>query len=181
MHNVVIEWFGESFSNLHPLLQRLHQKGGELSGQVDICYGEGIAGYIGKRIALKIGLPPVPGKTDFTVIISHDERSLYWSRVFDNQHRVDSVFTPYGYYPEGEWKETTGVLTVGLGVEIKQGDWHWQPKKIEYMGFSFPTILMPKTKAYKKIVNGQYRFYVGMSLPLLGEILSYSGDLTATV
>ena len=177
MQNVVTEWFGESFAGLNPLLQKLHQEGGILSGQVDVNYGKGIAGFMGRRIAKKLGVPLVSGKVDFTVTISHDAYSLHWNRLFGNQQRMNSTFIPYGNYQNGYWRETTGALTLELGVEVKQGGWYWQQRRVKFMGISLPQFLMPKTKAYKKIVNGKYRFYVSVRLPLLGHVLKYSGDL----
>jgi hypothetical protein len=177
MQNVVTEWFGESFAGLNPLLQKLHQEGGVLSGQVDVSYGRGIAGFMGRRIAKKLGVPLVPGKVNLIVTISHDVYSLHWNRLFGNLQKMNSTFIPYGHYPNGFWRETTGDLTLELGVEIKQGAWCWRQRRIRYMGIPLPQLLMPKTKAYKKLVNGKYRFYVSVRLPLLGEVLQYSGDL----
>lgn len=178
MCNAVTIWFGKYFTNLDPLLQRLHQEGGKLSGQVDVRYGEGVAGYIGKRIARKIGMPSTSGKVDFTVAIYHDADSLQWNRLFGNQQKMNSEFIPHGNFQKGSWKETTGALTLELGVEIKEGGWYWQQKKVRYMGIPLPQILIPSTKAYKKVVNGKYRFYVSISLPFLGEAMCYFGDLT---
>lgn len=42
-----------------------------------------------------------------------------------------------------------------------------------------PLWLLPRTTAYKRIENDRYHFYVGFSLPLLGTLLSYSGNLSA--
>lgn len=180
MQNSVTEWFGENFIELDPLLQQLHQKGGVLSGQVNVTYGKGMAGFIGRRLASKLGLPSIPSKVDFSVTISHDKGSLHWDRQFNDQ-KMYSIFKPHGKYPSGCWQETTGVLMLELGVEIIDGGWYWKQKKVSCMDISLPQTLMPKTNAYKKVVNGKYFFYVGISLPLLGEVLSYSGDLSANV
>ncbi|WJN58007.1 hypothetical protein [Pseudomonas sp. SO81] len=56
--NSVTSWFGEHFTELHPLLQRLHREGGELAGEVEVRYGQGLAGLLGRRLANKLGLAP---------------------------------------------------------------------------------------------------------------------------
>ena len=83
MNNPVTEWFGASFDELHPMLQELHRHGGELTGTVNLEFGLGISGKIGRKLAVKLGLPSKSGVHDFKVVISHKERSLYWSRQFN--------------------------------------------------------------------------------------------------
>jgi hypothetical protein len=65
MNNAVIDWFGESFTALDPLLQDLHRHGGKLSGKVDLKFGSGLAGLIGRRLATKLGLPSQAGKLKY--------------------------------------------------------------------------------------------------------------------
>ncbi len=42
----VQKWFGESFNNLHPLLQQIHIHGGTLQGEIDIKLCKGLAGFL---------------------------------------------------------------------------------------------------------------------------------------
>lgn len=42
----VQKWFGESFNNLHPLLQQIHIHGGTLQGEIDIKQCKGRAGFL---------------------------------------------------------------------------------------------------------------------------------------
>ena len=55
MPNILVKnWFGDKFSNLHPLLQKLHTEGGRLTGDVEIYYGKGRARVSGGRLAKKM-------------------------------------------------------------------------------------------------------------------------------
>ena len=90
-----------------------------------------------------------------------------------------SVFVPHGHYPSGFWRETTGSLSLALGVLIKDGGWYWVVRKVRFMGIPLPLFLFPASKAYKRIHNGQYEFSVSFALPFLGTLVSYSGLLTA--
>jgi hypothetical protein len=88
-----------------------------------------------------------------------------------------SVFTPYGVYPNGYWREKTGVISIDLGVKIIDGGWFWQQKSIWFKSFSLPLWLFPSSHAYKRVIEGRYEFSVSFELPFIGKLLSYSGLL----
>ena len=177
MNNPVTEWFGSNFDELHPMLQELHRHGGELIGNVNLEFGTGLSGKIGRKLAVKLGLPSESGAHDFKVMISHKNGSLHWSRQFNLKHEMLSVFTPNGHYPTGYWAETTGKLSLILGVKIIDGGWHWEQRKIKFMGVPMPSWLFPSSHAYKRINDGMYEFSVTFNLPIIGKLLSYNGKL----
>jgi hypothetical protein len=176
--NPVRTWFGARYGDLHPLLQQLHNEGGSLSGPVEVKIPRGMAGWIGKRLAHKLGISQTDGARRLSVAIFHDNSSLHWHRCFDSQGQMVSVFTPVGTYPSGYWEETTGPTTLCLTVDIKDGDWYWRLVAARVRGVQVPLWLMPRVKAFKTIQDGRYQFYVGISLPVLGTVLSYSGLLS---
>ncbi len=179
MSTVVCNWFGAYFSNLHPLLQKLHLHGGRLNGEVNLEFAKGLKGLLGRRLAAKIGLPLKPGIYPFEVVISHNPESLIWTRQFNKNHIIKSVFTPHGKYPKGFWSEKTGPTELLLGVDIVDGGWYWRLRKISLRGKVFPQWLLPSTEAYKTIKNGQYEFSVSLTFPLLGQLFRFSGLLDA--
>lgn len=179
MSNLLVKnWFGERFSSLHPLLQKLHTEGGRLTGNVEICYGKGLAGFIGGRLAKKMNLP-CGGAHQLVVSISHDGDGLHWGRCFDDEALVESLFKPVGRIENGYWIETTGPLSMKLTVDINNGGWFWRCLSINFLGCPIPIWLAPQTNAYKIIENGKYRFYVDFSLPIIGSLISYQGLLQA--
>lgn len=175
--NPVVEWFGESFSQLDPLLQDLHRYGGNLSGAVDIEFGRGFAGFIGRRLAAKLGLPMVQGAHAFEVTIAHKNGALLWSRKFNAQLEMVSQFVPQGIYPDGFWRETTGALALQLGVDIRGGGWYWVQRQVRFLGIRLPIALFPESQAYKRVNQGLYEFSVSFAFPLLGKLVRYSGLL----
>lgn len=177
MSNIVQQWFGESFYQLAPSLQALHSSGGILSGTVTLTHGHGIAALIGRRISAKMGLPQQSGEYPFKVMIGQKDGKLLWGREFGATHQMLSIFEPHGTYPNGFWRETTGAVTLDLGVHIEHGGWYWQQRRMAVAGISLPKWLFPKSKAYKYIENDRYVFAVSISLPLLGEVVKYSGKL----
>ena len=172
-------WFGESFDQLHPLLQKLHTDGGSLSGSVDIQFGQGIAGMLGRRIAKKLGVPTSGPDNTLRVDINHSDSQMFWNRTFNVDDTMKSVFEPVGTFPDGVWREDTGALSLQLRVDIINGGWHWILKEISLKGIQLPLWFAPRTDAYKTIIDNRYVFSVTVSVPLLGTIMSYGGRLTA--
>lgn len=175
--NAVTAWFGDGFGRLHPLLQALHRDSGRLSGPIDLQFGRGLAGLVGRRIARRFGLPDAAGQHHLDVEIRHDAAALQWNRCFDRSQRLSSTFRPSGHWPDGHWIETTGPLVATLTVAVIEGGWHWRVVGIRLHGIALPRWLRPRSTAYKRIENGRYRFYVGFSLPVLGEMFRYRGLL----
>jgi len=175
--NVVTHWFGPHFSALHPLLQDLHRQGGQLHGEVLIKLGRGAGAWLGKRLARKLGIPTDLAQRGFTVNIGHAADGLHWDRHFAGGACLYSRFVPVGVWPDGHWLEHTGPLQMRLTVDVVDGGWHWRLLGVKLGSLPLPIWLFPKTRAYKCIENGKYRFSVAFALPLVGDILSYQGLL----
>ena len=175
---LVKRWFGDRFADLHPLLQQLHVEGGNLKGRVDISYGKSVAGILGRRIAHKMRLPKA-GSHELLVTITHDDVYMHWSRRFDDQQVVESLFQPVGHLNDGYWIESTGPLEMWLTVDVKDGGWYWRCLKVYLFGCPIPLWLIPNTDAYKVIEDDKYRFHVSFSHPLFGVLVKYEGILDA--
>lgn len=177
MSNNVQAWFGKSFFELHPLIQKLHNTGGSLTGKVELIFAQGIAGYFGRMLAKKLSIPVSQSIQSFSVAISQQDNGLQWTRCFDQKYSLTSLFLPVGTKDQGFWIETTGTFTLFLTVDIKDGGWYWRPLTVHYKNIPLPGWLFPKINAFKYVEAGSYRFFVGFSLPLLGQVFSYSGLL----
>ena len=173
----VKDWFGAQFGELHPLLQRIHLHGGQLTGPVDIVIPGGIAGIFGRRLAKKLGVPADGLPHQLQVEISHHPDGLHWDRCFDGASYMRSVFRPVGTSASGYWVEDTGPLKMYLTVDVRDGGWHWRCLAMRVFGLRLPLWLFPNSIAFKAVEAGRYRFYVGFSLPWLGTVLSYGGLL----
>ncbi len=178
MTRLVEDWFGTAFAHLHPKLQALHRKGGELEGEVAIGFASGAVGVLGRRLAKGLGVPVTPGTHRLRVHIHSDARVLHWDRCFDDAQWFRSQFLPVGRYPDGEWIESIGRIEQHLGVAIDHGAWRWQPRGLRAFDMNVPGWLQPQVAAGKEIVGDRYRFSVNVSLPALGRVLDYSGDLS---
>jgi len=177
--NVVTRWFGDRFSELHPLLQELHRHGGILHGVIDIKLGTGLAGWFGRRLARAVNIPVDVPQCGFKVEIRHTPTTLEWGRHFETGAVMLSRFQPVGTHTQGHWREITGSLEMLLTVDIINQGWHWRPLGARFRGLRLPLWLLPKSSAGKYIKDGSYVFWVQFSLPILGTILSYGGVLQA--
>jgi len=175
--HAVEAWFGDAFNQLHPMLQQLHINGGTLAGKVQVRMGRGAAALVGRRLARQLGIPPVNGDIALTVHIHSSATTLHWNRTFGDGDTFASVFTPVGTYPTGHWVESSGALRLFLGVAIVDGGWEWRQRGGRLWRVPVPAWLLPRTTASKRIEQGAYHFAVRVSIPLLGEVLSYGGTL----
>ncbi len=177
-------WFGEAFTCLHPQLQQLHRCGGTLDGMIDIETGRGMAGLLGQRLAVRLGVPVTYPRCRFQVRVSHEPAHMVWARQFflpdGTTRELVSTFTPHGHYPDGFWSETTGKMQLRVGVEITpDGGWQWRARQVRLHGIALPLWLFPASQAGKHIEHGQYRFQVAFAMPGFGQLLRYGGLLTA--
>lgn len=176
----VSTWFGAGFAQLHPLLQDLHRHGGRLHGPVQIRMGRGIGGWIGRRLARKLGVPVGENQAHtLEVTIHHADGQLHWDRRFDDAHRFPSTFRPSGQWPAGHWIEDTSAVALLLQVDVIDGGWYWRFIGAQRGSLRLPAWLLPRSNAYKRIEQGRYRFSVSFALPILGELLAYEGLLDA--
>lgn len=174
----VERWFGAAFVLLHPQLQALHRHGGRLRGPVQLSFGTGLAGIVGKLLARRLGIALHAGTVTLEVNIDSDASGLHWSRRFNDGTTFNSVFQPVGRYPDGYWVERSGAIELQLQVAVVEGRWHWRQQRLRVAGIVVPAWLMPETVAAKQFVDGKYVFSVDIRFPLLGSVLAYRGELS---
>jgi hypothetical protein len=176
----VERWFGSGLAQLHPLLQQLHRQGGRLNGRVTVVYGKGLAGWLGRKVATRLGVPPREGPIPLAVHIHSTPQALHWTRVFHGGMAAASIFTPVGAWPDGHWVERIGAISVSLRVDTSHGGWRWVPKRTSLCGVPLPRWLAPRLHASKHAIRGEYHFAVRLAHPLLGTLFSYEGTLLPT-
>jgi hypothetical protein len=177
MSTVVQAWFGSAFEQLDPRLQQLHRYGGMLRGSVDVRFGKGVGGVLGRRLAKRLNISVGEQSNELEVTIGSDQRGLHWNRRFNRGAEFKSVFVPAGQYPSGYWIEKSSGVELELGVEIVNRGWHWRHRGTCVRGIRIPAAFAPRTIAYKEMDVDAYRFHVDIALPIIGRLLSYSGTL----
>ncbi|MES2017926.1 MAG: DUF4166 domain-containing protein [Pseudomonadota bacterium] len=174
---LVERWFGPAFALLHPQLQALHRNGGMLRGPVQLSFGAGLAGAVGRALARRLGMPDGAASVQLEVTIHGDADGLHWRRRFNDGPVFDSLFRPVGHFPDGHWIERSGMIALALQVAVCDGGWHWRQRRLWLAGVPLPAWLMPRTIARKDVLDGRYLFSVEIAFPLLGKVLAYRGAL----
>jgi hypothetical protein len=177
---LVEHWFGDGFARLHPQLQQLHRQGGLLRGPLVTELGTGLGRWLGSILARRMGVPAPSPANRLEVRIHSDAEGLHWDRRFNDVAIFKSLFRPLGHWPDGLWIERSGPLQLGLRVEVIDGAWHWRCTKAWLHGMRIPLGFAPRARAHKEVVGGRYRFRVSLSLPWVGLLLAYGGDLDIT-
>jgi hypothetical protein len=165
-------WFGPRFAELHPRLRELHTAGGSLAGTATVRVGRGIGGWIGRRLARRLGVHV--GANPLRIDVRNDRHGLHWTRRFGTGAFVTSVFRPVGTIGDGYWTERSGAIELRLGVDIVDGAWRWRQLGSRLWGLPWPG---PRVVAGKRIDGDEYVFDVAIALPLVGEVLAYEGRL----
>lgn len=160
-------------------MQDLHRSGGQLRGCIAIDCGRGVAGWIGRHLARRLGIPADRNDCGLLVRIAHEKNALLWCRRFETGSEMVSAFVPYGHFPDGGWLERTGPLTLDLGVDTTDGGWRGRLRRARWHGLPIPLALLPHAQAGKQVVNGRYAFAVEFRLPFVGRVLGYAGTLDA--
>ena len=173
----VEQWFGAHFADLHPLIRDLHRNGGTLRGRITVDFDNGLAGWVGRRLARRLGIAIDCAEQLLNVRIHDAADGLHWDRQFNGTREFRSLFVPVGSYPHGHWIENSGALKLRLHVRIVAGGWHWMPAGAQLGPIALPPWMLGSTVAYKEIIEGCYNFQVKIRLPLLGTILRYGGLL----
>jgi hypothetical protein len=163
---------GAAFDRLPPAVRRLHDicrdSGAEGEGRVE--RGRGL---IARAVAAAMRFPP-EGLWPLHVAFAERGGTERWTRDFGG-HRFASELSR----DDGRIVERFGPLRFAFelpsgpeGLEMRLRAW-------SVLGIPLPLGLAPRIGAREWEEEGRFRFAVTASLPLIGEIVRYSGWLVA--
>ena len=161
---------GERFDALPPAVRRLH----------DICrdsgaQGEGRVeqgrGWIGRIVAATMRFPPA-GRWPLHVAFAEKEGAERWTRDFGG-HRFFSDLSEKA----GRLVERFGPMRFAFDLPSGPEGLEMHLRRWSVFGLPLPLVLAPRIEAREWEEDGRFRFSVAVSLPLLGDIVRYSGWL----
>jgi hypothetical protein len=165
-----------SFTNLPRSLQELHQPGAlaEWRGHCEVQRGDG---WLAQLVARVFGFPAkgrdVPVSVQFRTDAQGKET---WQRNFGG--RIMRSTQEAG---QGRWAqlivERFGPFAFGLALVTRADRLSLIPRRWSFLGLPLPKALMPKGDTYETEVEGQFRFHVEITLPLIGPVVCYKGGL----
>lgn len=164
---------GEGFARLHPLLQQVHTGSVVIQGNIDVYRGGAIANIICNIFRF----PPQKMSTPVTVHCHHDAHSIRWLRHFD-QFQMASTFTRRGdYLVEHLLSGTIPLLNLYCQPREENGGLNYRFTRMTFLRIPAPAFLRPNIFAREYEQAGKYCFQVHVTLPFIGKVISYGGEM----
>ncbi|WP_114952457.1 SDR family oxidoreductase [Sphingosinicella terrae] len=161
---------GDDFVRLPTAVRNLHDLcadgGAEGDGMVE--RGRGLAAGL---LGFLMGMPP-PGKTPIHVAFTECGGAETWTRDFGGHLFASELSGRDGLLVErfGPVRFAFQVPGGPDGLEMKLHRW-------SFLGLPMPAWLGPRISAREYEEGGRFRFDVRVSMPLVGQIVRYSGSL----
>lgn len=166
--NALIACLGRSFFKLPDVVQRAHRGTIQLSGTVKVERG----GALGWLLAALLRLPRGNPKAELVVVAWHFPDQMIWSRTFDGR-TFESTFRTDGIF----LIEQTGPLSLFLEPNVEGGRLVYRLAATRVGPVTLPRVLAPSLNAWEGEREGKYEFEVSVSLPLIGRVIRYAGQL----
>lgn len=166
--NILASHMGASFSNLSPLLRKVHEGKKRIEGEVNVEHGNIIA----KIICFIFRFPKENSKTHLVVNCYHSGNSMKWYRDFDG-HKMQSHF----YSSNGCLVEKLGPLDLYFHPTEEDGALIYKFGYTKLFGIPMPKFLGPIIRAREYESEGRYSFEVRVYMFCVGLVLAYAGSM----
>jgi hypothetical protein len=170
--NALIECMNGAFAKLPDLVQRAHRGTICLSGTARVERGRGLGGLI----ALLMRLPKSNPSAELVVVAWHFPDQIVWSRSFDGR-----VFESTFRRDEDFVVEQLGPLSLYLLPMCVGGRLVYRLIGTQIGPIALPWFFAPSMIAWESEKDGKYAFEVSVGLPVLGQVIRYSGSLDLEV
>jgi hypothetical protein len=168
VENALIECMDGAFVKLSDVVQRAHRGTIRLTGSAKVERGKGLGGLI----AALMRLPKSNPKADLIVTAWHFPEKMVWSRSFDGR-----VFESTFRKDDDFLVEQIGPLSLFLQPMCEGGRLVYRLIATHIGPIALPRALSPSMTAWESETDGKYAFEVSVSLPFLGRLVRYSGQL----
>jgi hypothetical protein len=162
----------ERFDSLHPTLRRFlgAAGGGRASGRLQVTR---FGGRLRNLAATLLGIPPAGAYPMRLDVLPHGERQR-WVRCFDCH-----VLKTRQSECRGLLVEASGPASLGFELTVQEGALLFRPRRAWVFGLRVPLWLAPHIEADNwPNEAGGWRVRVHFSVPLLGPVAEYAGDVT---
>jgi len=159
---------GEAFDRLPPLVRKAHKGTVLLTGEATVERGRGVA----QVICWLFGMPPSRTDCPLAVEGSHEPGVMHWRRRFDA-----FVMNSY-FYQEGRYLvERLGAVHLVMRLTVEDAVLYYHLETARIFGVPLPKFILPEVMAMESQADEHYRFKVDVSMPLIGTLIRYWGDL----
>lgn len=164
---------GDAATKLSPLVRDVHTRpqGVEARGIFAVRHGKG---WFRRALAWVMRLPPSAEAMPVTLRVEVQGEEEYWVRTFGK-----FVFATRQYARAGLLWEVLWPVSIGMRLSVEEGSLYFTTQKIRILGIPWPLWLSPCPEATASQKDDTtWKVYVAVSLPLLGMIACYQGEIS---
>jgi hypothetical protein len=167
---------GPAFATLPARLQELHGRSEtrQWTGFAEIERGRGL---LASLVAACVGFPAAASNVPVTVTFSPEGDAERWVRDFDGK-RFSSVQSAGTGRNEHLMVERFGLATFALALVVEGDRLLLIPRRWALLGLPMPKALLPGGLTFETEQDGQFCFDVEISMPVIGRIVAYRGQLS---
>ena len=163
---------GESFGRLAASVQQFHRLAGThvLHGWVEVHAPKTI---VAKLLARLFGTPLTANEGPIKFELDARPLEETWTRHFPSR-----VMTSHMQLLDGRLMEKLGAARLTFDLHEKNAQLHMQLFRLQFLGISCPTWLMPTVIAEETGTDGRLYFHVRAEVRWIGLVASYQGYLS---
>lgn len=161
---------GSAYAALPPAVRAMHDlcRDSGAEGEGNVVRG---SGALARAIAAAMRFPP-SGTWPLHVAFREEDGAETWTRDFAG-HRFSSELSE----AQGRLVERFGPLRFDFDLPSGPHGLEMRLRRWSFLGLPLPLMLAPRIVAREWEEEGRFRFDVAVSLPLVGDVIRYSGWL----
>jgi hypothetical protein len=145
-------------------------------GRATVARGGGV---LARVIAALFGFPPAAADVELKVTFKRARGVETWERQFGAHRLTSEQFLGTGRY-EGLLCERFGPFTFGIALVLEDRKLGLVVRRWGVLGIPLPRALAPRSASFETETQRRFEFSVAIDLPLVGNVVRYSGWLEPT-
>jgi hypothetical protein len=162
---------GDRFDALHPVLRRFHSSETPLTGR-GLFRVVHHPGWLRKFLLVVLRFPAKGEAVEVLLEVTPSAAGERWVRLFAGRPLVTWQSAGGGLL-----MERAGPLRFGLAVEVVDGGLTFRTRRTWILGVPLPGWLAPRVEADVVPSGEGWNVAVRLTLPLVGRLLDYEGDV----
>jgi hypothetical protein len=147
-----------------------------VTGRATVVRGGGL---LARAVATLFGFPPSAEDVELKVTFRRAGGVETWQREFGAHHFVSVQFAGAGRY-EGLLCERFGPFTFGIALVVDGRELRLVVRRWSLLGIPLPRGLAPRVDSFETEAQRRFELKVAIALPLIGDLVHYTGWLDPT-
>ena len=143
------------------------------SGQARVIRGTTI---FSKIVCWLLRFPPTSDDVPVTVQMERVGDAEIWHRQFGH-HGFQTRLSLAGSAGEALIEERFGILAFTIALQADTTSLGFPVRHGRLLGVPIPRLALPRSDTYERVVGGKVQFDVSLSLPVIGQLIRYQGEL----